>query len=220
MKNIAAYIDHTLLKPTALPEDIEKLCKEAMRYHFYAVCINGCYVKIAKEWLKNSEVKLAAVVGFPLGQNTITTKIFEAQEAIENGADEIDMVINIPALKTKNDDFLLDEIGTIKASIGKKVLKVIFENCYLETAEIIRACEIAVDAGADFVKTSTGFGTFGATEEQVALMLKTVNKRAKVKAAGGIKNVEEAEKYIKMGVERLGTSSGIAIIEGLKVEGY
>ena len=218
---IADYIDHTLLKATASTAEIKQLCAEAKEYSFYAVCVNGSYVKLAKEFLQASKVKIAAVIGFPLGQMTTKAKVFEAQDAIENGADEIDMVLNIATLKEKKYDFVLAEIAQIKEAIGKdKVLKVIFENCYLEKEDILMACQLSLEAGADFVKTSTGFGTSGATFEQVEMMLKAVDGKAKVKAAGGVRNAEDAEKYIKMGVQRLGTSSGIAILKGQKVEGY
>ena len=208
---IQDYIDHTLLKPTAIPSDIEKLCQEAKDYKFQAVCVNGCYTKFAKEQLKNSQVKLAVVVGFPLGAMSTESKVFEAKDSVANGADEIDMVINLGWLKSGKLELVEREISEIKKAIGKKVLKVIIETCYLTQDEKIKACELAVKAGADFVKTSTGFGEGGATLEDVKLMKKVVGNKAKIKASGGIKNRATALKYISLGVSRIGTSSGIAI---------
>ena len=208
---IQDYIDHTLLKPTAIPSDIEKLCQEAKDYKFQAVCVNGCYTKFAKEQLKNSQVKLAVVVGFPLGAMSTESKVFEAKDSVANGADEIDMLINLGWLKSGKLELVEREISEIKKAIGKKVLKVIIETCYLTQDEKIKACELAVKAGADFVKTSTGFGEGGATLEDVKLMKKVVGNKAKIKASGGIKNRATALKYISLGVSRIGTSSGIAI---------
>ncbi len=208
---IQDYIDHTLLKPTAIPSDIEKLCQEAKDYKFQAVCVNGCFTKFAKEQLKNSQVKLAVVVGFPLGAMSTESKVFEAKDSVANGADEIDMVINLGWLKSGKLELVEREISEIKKAIGNKVLKVIIETCYLTQDEKIKACELAVKAGADFVKTSTGFGEGGATLEDVKLMKKVVGNKAKIKASGGIKNRATALKYISLGVSRIGTSSGIAI---------
>ena len=208
---IQDYIDHTLLKPTAIPSDIEKLCQEAKDYKFQAVCVNGCYTKFAKEQLKNSQVKLAVVVGFPLGAMSTESKVFEAKDSVANGADEIDMVINLGWLKSGKLELVEREISEIKKAIGHKVLKVIIETCYLTQDEKIKACELAVKAGADFVKTSTGFGEGGATLEDVKLMKKVVGNKAKIKASGGIKNRATALKFISLGVSRIGTSSGIAI---------
>lgn len=210
--NIAKYIDHTVLKATTTPEDIKKLCLEAKEYGFYSVCVNSCYVKLAKDLLNGTDVKVAAVVGFPLGAMSTNSKVFEAKECIENGASEIDMVINVGMLKAGEDEYVFEEIKKIKDIIGKNILKVIIETCYLTDDEIVRACELSVKAGADFVKTSTGFGTKGATFETVKLMLDTVKDKALVKASGGVKDLETAIKYIEMGVKRLGTSSGIDII--------
>ena len=208
---IQDYIDHTLLKPTAIPSDIEKLCQEAKDYKFQAVCVNGCYTKFAKEQLKNSQVKLAVVVGFPLGAMSTESKVFEAKDSVANGADEIDMVINLGWLKSGKLELVEREISEIKKAIGNKVLKVIIETCYLTQDEKIKACVLAVKAGADFVKTSTGFGEGGATLEDVKLMKEVVGNKAKIKASGGIKNRATALKYISLGVSRIGTSSGIAI---------
>jgi deoxyribose-phosphate aldolase len=208
---IQDYIDHTLLKPTALPSDIEKLCQEAKDNKFQAVCVNGCYTKFAKEQLKDSQVKLAVVIGFPLGAMSTESKVFEAKDSVANGADEIDMVINVGWLKSGKLDLVKQEISEIKKAIGKKVLKVIIETCYLIQDEKMKACELAVEAGADFVKTSTGFGDGGATLEDVKLMKKVVGNKAKIKASGGVKDRATALKYISIGVSRIGTSSGIAI---------
>ncbi len=208
---IQDYIDHTILKPTAAISDIEKLCKEAIDHKFYAVCVNGCYTKLAKKQLLDSKVKLAVVIGFPLGAMSTESKVFEAQDCIANGADEIDMVINVGWLKSGKFNLVLQEISSIKKAIGEKVLKVIIETCYLSKEEKIKACELALEAGADFVKTSTGFGTGGATLDDVKLMKEVVGSKAKIKASGGIKDKATALKYIALGVSRIGTSSGIAI---------
>ncbi|MBD1259086.1 deoxyribose-phosphate aldolase [Maribacter polysiphoniae] len=208
---IQDYIDHTILKPTAQPADIEKLCQEAIAHKFKAVCVNGCYTKFAKEQLKNSGVHLAVVIGFPLGAMSTEAKVFEAKDSVANGADEIDMVINIGWLKSGKTGLVEQEIAKIKNAIGQKVLKVIIETCYLTQDEKKKACELAVDAGADFVKTSTGFGTGGATFEDVKLMKEVVGDKAKIKASGGVRDRATALKYISLGVSRIGTSSGIEI---------
>lgn len=192
--------------------EIQKLCGEAKNYGFYAVCVNGCHVSLAAEELKNTKVKIAAVVGFPLGAMSTEAKIFEARECVKNGADEIDMVINIGWLKSNEDSKVRNEIKSIKRVIGDKILKVILENCYLTTSEKEKACTLAVEAGADFVKTSTGFGSGGATFEDVILMKKIVGDKLGVKASGGIKDKETALKYIDLGVSRIGTSSGIILL--------
>lgn len=216
MYNIAKYIDHTVLKATTTSKEVEKLCLEAKEYGFYSVCVNGCFVKECKELLKDSDVKIAAVVGFPLGAMTKTAKVFEAREAIANGANEIDMVINVGKLIEGDSKYVEDEIREIKEAIGKNVLKVIIETCYLNEEQKMLACELSLNANADFVKTSTGFGTAGATFEDVILMKKMVGDNAEVKASGGVKSYETAEKYIELGATRLGTSSGIDIIKGAK----
>lgn len=209
---INKYIDHTLLKPTATKDDIISLCKEAETYQFYSVCVNGCYVKLAAEYLKESEVKIAAVVGFPLGAMSTFSKVFEAKSCVLQGASEIDMVINIGKLLDEDYDFVQQEIASIKDAIGDTILKVIIETCYLSNSQIIKACELVIKAGADFVKTSTGFGTGGATLEHVKLMKETVKDNIQIKASGGIKNYETAVKYIELGVTRLGTSSGVSLV--------
>lgn len=216
MYNIAKYIDHTVLKATTTSKEVEKLCLEAKEYGFYSVCVNGCFVKECKELLKDSDVKIAAVVGFPLGAMTKTAKVFEAREAIANGANEIDMVINVGKLIEGDSKYVEDEIREIKEAIGKNVLKVIIETCYLNEEQKMLACELSLNANANFVKTSTGFGTAGATFEDVILMKKMVGDNAGVKASGGVKSYETAEKYIELGATRLGTSSGIDIIKGAK----
>ena len=209
---INKYIDHTLLKATATKNEIVKLCNEAKQYHFYAVCVNGSYVELAKQELQNTNVHIAAVIGFPLGAMTTEAKVFEAENCIEKGASEIDMVINVGKLLDGENDYVENEIRLIKKAIGNNVLKVIFENCYLSEAQIKTASQLAVNAGADFVKTSTGFGTGGATFEDVQLMKNIVKENAQIKAAGGVRDKETAEKYIKMGVTRLGTSSGVSLV--------
>ena len=214
---INKYVDHTLLKAVAEKKDIKKLCDEAKDYKFYSVCVNGANVAYAYEQVKDTDVKVAAVIGFPLGAMSMEAKVFEAKKAIEDGAEEIDMVINIGALKEGAYDYVEKEISEIKKAIGDNVLKVIIETCYLTDEEKIKACELSVSAKADFVKTSTGFGTGGATFEDVALMKKTVGDKAEVKASGGVKDLETAKKYIELGATRLGTSSGIEIIKGLEV---
>ena len=207
------YIDHTILKATASSADVQKLCEEAIEHEFYTVCVNGCYVADAKHLLQGTDVKVAAVVGFPLGAMTTASKVFEAKEAIENGASEIDMVINVAKLKDGEFDYVENEIRLIKEAIGNNVLKVIIETCYLTDEEKVKACELSLVAKADFVKTSTGFGTGGATYEDVKLMKSVVGDNAKVKASGGVRDKETAQKYVDLGAERLGTSSGIEIVK-------
>ena len=206
------FIDHTLLKPTATIQEIKTLCSEALEYNFYAVCVNGCYVKTVKSVLKNSEVKIAAVIGFPLGAMSTAAKIAEAEFCIADGADEIDMVINIGWLKSGENKLVEDEISAIKKAIGNNVLKVIIETCYLSEEEKKASCQAALNAKADFVKTSTGFGTGGATPEDVKLMKEVVGDKLQIKASGGIKDKKTAINYINLGVSRLGTSSGIALL--------
>ena len=207
------YIDHTILKATASNADVQKLCVEAIEHKFYSVCVNGCYVADAKHLLQGTDVKVAAVVGFPLGAMTTAAKVFEAKEAVENGASEIDMVINVAKLKDGEFEYVENEIRQIKEAIGDNVLKVIIETCYLTDEEKVKACELSLVAKADFVKTSTGFGTGGATYEDVKLMKSVVGDNAKVKASGGVRDKETAEKYVELGAERLGTSSGIDIVK-------
>ncbi|MAN26074.1 MULTISPECIES: deoxyribose-phosphate aldolase [Mesonia] len=207
------YIDHTLLKSTAEPVDIERLCEEAIEYNFYAVCVNGCYVKLANSLLKNSNVKIASVVGFPLGAMSTESKTSEAENAVNDGADEIDMVINLGKLKAKEYTYIENEIRKIKEILGDKILKVIIEASELKNEEKIIACELAEKAGADFVKTSTGFASGGAKIEDVKLMNSAISDRMKIKASGGIRDQETAKNYIELGVSRIGTSSGISIVK-------
>ncbi|WP_179335523.1 deoxyribose-phosphate aldolase [Winogradskyella costae] len=209
------YIDHTLLSASATEADILKLCEEALKYNFYSVCVNSCYVPIAKQALGRSEVKICTVVGFPLGAMSTEAKIFEAKSAIEQGATEIDMVINIGRLKSKNYLAVLKDISKIKTAIGNTTLKVILEISELSKNEIVKACEICIDAKADFVKTSTGFSKSGATLTAVKIMRKTVRDKLKIKASGGIRDAETAQKYVDIGVDRIGASSGVAMMNNL-----
>lgn len=206
------YIDHTQLKAFATNNDIKKLCQEAKDHDFYAICVNGCHVTLCKKELKDTQVNIASVIGFPLGAMSTKAKVEEAKLAIADGADEIDMVINIGWLKSGDFDQVKNDIAEVKKAIGNKVLKVIIETCYLNDDEKRKACELAKSAQADFVKTSTGFGTGGATIEDVKLMKEVVGNKLKVKASGGIRDAEIAKKYIDSGANRLGTSSGIAIV--------
>lgn len=213
--NIASIIDHTLLKPEALEKDIEKLVAEAKRYNFASVCVNPFWVKPASELLKGSSTKVCTVIGFPLGATTTETKAFEAKDAIAKGAQEVDMVMNIGALKERSIELVAEDIkAVVRATEGKALVKVIIETSLLTDEEKILACEIAVKAGAHFVKTSTGFSTGGATVEDVALMRKTVGKDIGVKASGGVRNIEDLEKMVLAGATRIGTSAGVAIVEG------
>jgi len=216
--NIAKYIDHTNLKAYASKEDIIKLCDEARRYNFYAVCVNPYRVKLAKEQLQGTNIKVATVIGFPLGATPTEVKVFEAKKALEDGADEVDMVINIGALKDKAYKYVRNDIAEVVRIAHEKeaIVKVIIETCYLSEEEKEIACKLAVEAGADFVKTSTGFGSGGATIEDVKLMRKVVGDKLGVKAAGGIRTYEEALAMINAGANRIGTSSGVKIIEGGK----
>ena len=215
MIEINKYIDHTILKATATEEDIIQLCKEAVEYDFFSVCVNSGYVSLAKKNLSGYNVNVCTVVGFPLGAMSTAAKVFEATKALEDGAEEVDMVINIGELKSKNFQKVEEEIAEIKKAIGDKVLKVIIETCYLTPEEIVEASELAVKAKADFVKTSTGFGNDGAKLENIELMKNAVDGQAKLKASGGIKNLDTALSYIEAGVERIGTSSGVSIVNEL-----
>ena len=218
-ENIAKMIDHTLLKADATKEQIHTLCLEAKEYSFASVCVNPTWVQYCAELLKESEVKVCTVIGFPLGSNTPETKAFETRNAIENGAGEVDMVINISALKSGDYELVEKDIkAVIDAAKEKALTKVIIETCLLTNDEKVRACEIAVKAGADFVKTSTGFSTGGATPEDIALMRKTVGPDIGVKASGGVRSAEDAEAMIKAGATRIGASSGVKIVKGLTSE--
>ncbi|NLX61669.1 MAG: deoxyribose-phosphate aldolase [Tissierellia bacterium] len=212
---INSIIDHTLLKPEATSIMVENLCKEAIEFGFAAVCVNPYYVKKAKSLLKDSNVKVATVVGFPLGANTKEVKAFEAKKAVEDGADEIDMVINIGALKNKDYEYVKEDIRAVVDAVeGKAIVKVIIETCLLSKEEKINACKLSKEAGADFVKTSTGFSTGGATVEDVKLMKETVGDSMKIKASGGIRNFETAKAMIEAGASRIGASSSIKIVAG------
>ena len=213
---INRYIDHTLLAADATEERIRKLCAEAREYKFASVCVNSCWVKFCAEELKNSGVSVCTVVGFPLGAMSTKAKAFEAECAVADGADEVDMVINIGALKDGKYSYVEDDIRAVKKACGKKLLKVIIECCLLTEAEKVEACELSEKAGADYVKTSTGFSKSGAAAEDVALMRRTVGTRLGVKAAGGIRDAETAKKMIEAGASRLGCSAGIAIMKGLE----
>ena len=199
------YIDHTLLKPSATTENIIQLCDEAKKYNFFAVCVNGSFVKLAKRELINSNVKIAAVVGFPLGATAPSIKVLETKTYINDGADEIDMVINIGMLKSKDFKYVENEIIAVKNELGDRVLKVIIETCYLTDEEKRVVCKIAMKAGADFVKTSTGFGTNGATIADVKLIKEVLKGQLSIKASGGISDKETALSYISLGVSRIGT---------------
>lgn len=216
MKKVLGMIDHTILKAEATEEMVKELCKEAMEYEFAAVCVNPFHVKLCKDLLNGSSVKIATVIGFPLGANTSTVKAFETKDAIANGADEIDMVINIGALKAKTYHLVKDDIsGVVKAAKDKALVKVIIETSLLNREEKIKACELAVEAGADFVKTSTGFSTGGASVEDVKLMKEVVGDKLGIKASGGIRDLKTAEQMILAGANRLGVSSGVQIAKEL-----
>jgi deoxyribose-phosphate aldolase len=206
------YIDHTMLSPSATEADILQLCEEALKHQFYSVCVNSSYVPIAKQALGHSEVKVCTVVGFPLGAMSTEAKIFEAKKAIEQGATEIDMVMNIGRLKSKNHLAVLKDVSDVKRAIGLVPLKVILEISELSKNEIVKACEICIDAKVDFVKTSTGFSKSGATLTAVKIMRKTVKNQLKIKASGGIRDAETALKYIEIGVDRIGTSLSVLIV--------
>lgn len=216
MQNINRLIDHTILKPEASIDDIRKLCIEAKEYNFYSVCVNSAYVNVAYNFLLHSDVKVCSVVGFPLGAMIKEAKAYEAKFAVDSGAEEIDMVINIGLLKSGKIDLFERDIKKVREACKASVLKVIIETCLLDDKEKILACKIAKEYGADFVKTSTGFSTGGATEHDVGLMRKTVGDKMGVKASGGIKTYEDAIKMINAGANRLGTSSGIAIMKSAK----
>ena len=205
-------IDHTLLKQDASPEQIANLCQEAIDHDFMSVCVNPCYVPLAASFLKGTNVKVCTVIGFPLGMNLTRTKVDEATQAIKEGADEIDMVINVGMLKSGHDGYVREEIKLLKEVAGKKVLKVIIETCLLTDDEKVRACIAAKEAGADFVKTSTGFSTGGATVHDVALMRKTVGPDMGVKASGGVRTHEDLLAMVEAGATRIGTSNGTKII--------
>ena len=215
--SIAKYIDHTILKPDTSREAVIKVCEEAKEYGFFSVCVNPYYVSLVSDQLKESDVKVTSVIGFPLGASISEVKAIEAAKAIADGANEIDMVINVAALKNKEYDYVLDDIkAVVEACKGKALLKVIIETCLLTEKEKVKACELSVEAGADYVKTSTGFSTGGATPEDIALMRKVVGPAIGVKAPGGVRSTADAQAVIEAGASRIGASSSIAIVTGTK----
>lgn len=213
-ENIAALIDHTILKPETTSAQIRQLCEEALQYKFASACMNPFFVPFAAELVRGSAVKICSVAGFPLGATTTDAKVFETQEAIQHGADEIDMVMNVGALKSGDDAVVADDIRRVADAChrGNAICKVILENCLLTDEEKVRACKIAVLAGADYVKTSTGFNASGATVDDVALMRATVGPKIGVKASGGIRTLEDLQKMVAAGATRIGTSSGVRIM--------
>ena len=213
IKDILSKVDHTLLNPKATWEEIKNICDDGMKYSTASVCIPPSFVKRAQEYVGN-RLKICTVIGFPNGYNTAEVKIFETENAIENGADEIDMVINLGDLMDKNYDNILSEITKIKSVCGERVLKVIIETCLLSEEQKIKMCEIVTKSGADFIKTSTGFSTGGATFEDIELFAKYVGENVKIKAAGGISSIADAEKFISLGADRLGTSRIVKIVKG------
>ncbi len=212
--NLAKLIDHTLLKPAATQAQIEHLCGEARTYGFASVCVNPVWVKCAKKLLKGSGVKVCTVIGFPLGANTPTVKAFEAQQAVKDGADELDMVLSIGALKSGNSAAVLKDIRAVRNACPGKILKVILETCELTDAEKVTACQLAAKAGADYVKTSTGFSSGGATVKDVALLRQSIPPTMQVKASGGVRTLADLKKMTSAGATRIGTSGGVRIIEG------
>jgi len=216
MKELNQYIDHTLLKPTATPKEIVNLCDQAKEYNFYAVCVNSCYAFLAATELKESKVKVVATVGFPLGAASSEAKIAEAKQAIAHGADEIDMVMNVGFLKAELYKAVREEISAVKKAIGRRVIKVIIETCYLSNSEKKIACEIVKKAGGTYIKTSTGFGEGGALVQDIEIIKAAIGNAPKVKASGGIKTHEEAIAFIKAGADRIGTSNGIKLLYASK----
>jgi len=214
--NLAKHIDHTLLKPDAVEAELVKLCAEAREHSFFSVCINPCNIEKAKELLEGTDTKVCTVVGFPLGQMTTESKSFETNEAILLGAEEVDMVINIGKLKDQDYEYVLEDIRAVVLAAKGVLTKVIIETCLLTDEEKVKACELAKDAGADFVKTSTGFSKAGATREDIALMRKTVGPEMGVKASGGIRTLEDAMGMIESGATRLGLSASVSILNELQ----
>ena len=211
--NYNKMIDHTVLKADTPLETVKRICDEAMEYGFASVCINPCHVAYCADYLKDSDVNVCTVIGFPLGANTIAVKAFETKDAIANGADEIDMVMNIGALKDKNYDLVRDDVKAVVEAANGTLVKVILETCLLTEDEIKKACELCVEAKADYVKTSTGFSTRGATIEDVRIMKEAVHGKAKVKAAGGVRTPEDMVKIVAAGADRIGTSAGCSLVK-------
>lgn len=218
-QEILSKVDHTLLTQTATWDEIKQICDDAVKYRTASVCIPASYVKRAKEYV-GGKMAVCTVIGFPNGYSTTAVKVFEAKDAIQNGADEIDMVMNIGYVKDGLYDLQLDEIKQVKAACGTHLLKVIIETCLLTDAEKIKMCEVVTESGADFIKTSTGFSTAGATFDDVALFAAHVGPNVRIKAAGGIKTMEDAEKFVSLGASRLGTSRIIKIIKNEEAHGY
>ena len=211
--NYNKMIDHTVLKADTPLETVKRICDEAIEYGFASVCINPCHVAYCAYYLKDSDVNVCTVIGFPLGANTSAVKAFETKDAIANGADEIDMVMNIGALKDKNYDLVRDDVKAVVEAANGTLVKVILETCLLTEDEIKKACELCVEAKADYVKTSTGFSTRGATIEDVQIMKAAVQGKAKVKAAGGVRTHEDMVKIVEAGADRIGTSAGCSLVE-------
>ena len=211
--NYNKMIDHTVLKADTPLETVKRICDEAMEYGFASVCINPCHVAYCADYLKDSDVNVCTVIGFPLGANTSAVKAFETKDAIANGADEIDMVMNIGALKDKNYDLVRDDVKAVVEDANGTLVKVILETCLLTEDEIKKACELCVEAKADYVKTSTGFSTRGATIEDVRIMKEAVHGKAKVKAAGGVRTPEDMVKIVAAGADRIGTSAGCSLVK-------
>jgi deoxyribose-phosphate aldolase len=218
-QEILNCIDHTILKPISTWEEVKQICDDAIEYKTASVCIPPAFVKEVKR-VYGGKLNVCTVAGFPLGYNTTAAKVFEAKEAVENGAEEIDMVINIGALKDKKYDYLQNEIAEMKKAVGDKILKVIVETCYLTQEEKIKICEIVTAAGADFIKTSTGFGGAGATREDVALFKEHIGKNVKIKAAGGVKTKNDLVDFLNLGCARIGTSSAVSVLKGETASGY
>lgn len=219
LSKILQAVDHTLLSPAATWEQIKEICDDGMRYRTASVCIPASFVKRAKEYV-GDRLTVCTVIGFPTGYSTTATKVFETAEAVRDGADEIDMVINIGWLKEGRDEDVLEEIKQIRQACPQKILKVIIETCLLTDEEKIRMCDIVSESGADFIKTSTGFSTAGATPHDVELFAKHVAPGLQIKAAGGIRSLDDAENYLNMGASRLGTSAVVKLAKGLQTEGY
>ena len=211
--NYNKMIDHTVLKADTPLQTVKRICDEAMEYGFASVCINPCHVAYCADYLKDSDVNVCTVIGFPLGANTSAVKAFETKDAIANGADEIDMVMNIGALKDKNYDLVRDDVKAVVEAANGTLVKVILETCLLTEDEIKKACELCVEAKADYVKTSTGFSTRGATIEDVRIMKEAVHGKAKVKAAGGVRTPEDMVKIVAAGADRIGTSAGCSLVK-------
>lgn len=219
INNILSHCDHTLLAVDATWDDIKQICDDGMKYKTASVCIPASYVKQASDYVEG-KLTICTVIGFPNGYSTAEVKAFEAKNAIDNGADEIDMVINIGYLKSKRYDDVLSEIKKVKSACGDKILKVIIETCLLTDEEKIKMCEIVTESGADFIKTSTGFSKSGATREDIELFSKNIGPDVKMKAAGGIRSFEDAEDYLALGCERLGTSAIVKLVKNQEISGY